>query len=450
MKFLVAQIGARRGYAVPAILEGAGMLERFYTDMTGDVGVTKWLARSGSQFGLNGALGRLASRRLPESIRTRTSTFLAPSLRHTCRLAFSSASPSGRFREHLRWSTDLGHVMIERGFGSATHVFSMLGECGPLLVEAKRRGLAVVSEVYILLSTERIVTAERRSFPDWEPPQPDPNGIRKEFLDEAAFLAHTDCAICPSAAVQDDLEANFGFTRGRSAIVPYGMDPKWLELTPRPQRGRVLFVGTAELRKGIHYLAMAAEKLRSQGCSYEFRIAGNVSSRIAGLRPCRHLTFLGRIPRHQIQEEFAVADVFVLPSLAEGSAEATYEALAAGLPVITTNAAGSVVRDGRDGCIIPERDPERLALAIQQVVEDRSLRDGMAIAARERARDYTWELYGKLLDQPIAEIPDMDSHSLIQFHIHVPAARHLGTVISMLRKSRNRHDLAELAKIERL
>jgi len=190
MKFLVAQIGARRGYAVPAILEGAGMLERFYTDMTGDVGVTKWLARSGSQFGLNGALGRLASRRLPESIRTRTSTFLAPSLRHTCRLAFSSASPSGRFREHLRWSTDLGHVMIERGFGSATHVFSMLGECGPLLVEAKRRGLAVVSEVYILLSTERIVTAERRSFPDWEPPQPDPNGIRKEFLDEAAFLAH--------------------------------------------------------------------------------------------------------------------------------------------------------------------------------------------------------------------------------------------------------------------
>ncbi len=64
--------------------------------------------------------------------------------------------------------------------------------------------------------------------------------------------------------------------------------------------------------------------------------------------------------------------------------------------------------------------------------------------------DVQEELYGKLLDQPIAEIPDMDSHSLIQFHIHVPAARHLGTVISMLRKSRNRHDLAELAKIERL
>src|SRR5258706_16238798 len=45
--------------------------------------------------------------------------------------------------------------------------------------------------------------------------------------------------------------------------------------------------------------------------------------------------------------------------------------------------------------------------------------------------DVQEELYGKLLDQPIAEIPDMDSHSLIQFHIHVPAARHLGTVISM-------------------
>src|SRR6266446_5101169 len=321
MKFLVAQIGARRGYAVPAILERAGMLEHFYTDMTSDSGLAKWLALCGSRFGLNSALGRLASRRLPESLRTSTSTFLAPSLRHACRLPFSGASSASRFREHLRWSTDLGHAMIGRGFGNTTHLFSMLGECGPLLLEAKRRGLTVVSEVYILLSTERIVTAERRSFPDWEPPQPDPNGIRKEFLDEAAFLAHTDCAICPSAAVRDDLEADFGFTRGRSAIVPYGMDPKWLELTPRPQRGRVLFVGTAELRKGIHYLAMAAEKLRSQGGSYEFRVAGNVSSRIASQRVCRHLTFLGRIPRDQIQEEFAAADVFVLPSLAEGSAE---------------------------------------------------------------------------------------------------------------------------------
>jgi glycosyltransferase involved in cell wall biosynthesis len=84
--------------------------------------------------------------------------------------------------------------------------------------------------------------------------------------------------------------------------------------------------------------------------------------------------------------------------LAEGSAEVTYEALAAGLPVITTRSAGSVVRDGIEGFIIPERDPEKLTVAIRQIVEDRSLRDRMSVAARTRARDYTWQRYaGRLL-----------------------------------------------------
>jgi glycosyltransferase involved in cell wall biosynthesis len=168
-------------------------------------------------------------------------------------------------------------------------------------------------------------------------------------------------------------------------------------LPPQPQPGRVLFVGTAELRKGIHYLALAAEKLAAKNIRCEFRVAGNVSPQIARRTECKHLNFLGRVPRERIAEEYQQADIFVLPSLAEGSAEVTYEALAAGLPVITTRAAGSVARDGIEGRIVPERDSNTLADAIEQLVEDRALRDRMATAARERARDYTWEKYGERL-----------------------------------------------------
>ena len=180
-------------------------------------------------------------------------------------------------------------------------------------------------------------------------------------------------------------------------MVPYGMNQKWLELEPKPRRGRVLFVGTADLRKGIHYLAMAAEKLTGRGLNYEFRVAGNVTDQVRSQPACRHLNFLGRVPRDRIHKEFQQADVFVLPSLAEGSAEVTYEAIAAGVPVVTTRAAGSVARDAIEGRIVPERDPEALADAIEQIVEDRAARDRMAHAARERARDYTWERYGKRL-----------------------------------------------------
>jgi glycosyltransferase involved in cell wall biosynthesis len=126
---------------------------------------------------------------------------------------------------------------------------------------------------------------------------------------------------------------------------------------------------------------------------------------------CRNLVFLGRVPRERIHEEFAAADVFVLPSLAEGSAEATYEALAAGVPVVTTPAAGSVVRNGIEGRLVAERDPFALADAIAEIVEDRDKRARMSVAARERARDYTWERYGERLVGALRSLRAVDEAS---------------------------------------
>jgi glycosyltransferase involved in cell wall biosynthesis len=397
MKFIVVQIGARRGYAVPTILEKSGMLERFYTDLCADVGLGRILAAGQYLPGIGGKLRRLAARRLPPEIRQKTFTFTVPMLRHGIKLMSGSKNPADRFREHLRWSSDLGNAMTCAGFGHATHVFSMFGEGGPFLMEAKQRGLKVISEIYILFSTEWILAAERKQFPDWEPEQTDYASIRREFPDANGLQTQTDFAICPSEAVHDDLVNHNGILRERGVVVPYGMNPKLLELQPQPQRGRVLFVGTAELRKGIHYLAMAAEKLVARNIRCEIRVAGNVTREIARRMECRHLHFLGRVPRERIAAEYQQADVFVLPSLAEGSAEVTYEALAAGVPTITTRAAGSVVRDGIEGRIVPERDAIALAEAIEELVENRALRERMGVAARERARDYTWERYGERL-----------------------------------------------------
>lgn len=382
---------------MPAILESAGMLEHFYTDMTANTGLGKWLVRCRPRLGFEGPLGRLGGRRVPEWILGKTTSLAWPTLWAACNRALCPPDPAAKFREQLRWSRHLGSAMVRGGFGNATHLYSMIGECAPMLVEAKRLGITIISEIYILLSTERIVAKERQQFPEWEPPQPDLDGIRREFAQTEVLLTHTDFAVCPSEAVRADLEENFGFPCRRTAVVPYGVNQSWLALRPQPQAGRVLFVGTADLRKGIHYLAMAAGVLHECGRRYEFRIAGNVTLHIANQPLCRHLTFLGRIPRDRIHEEYASADVLVLPSLAEGSAEVTYEALAAGIPVITTSAAGSVVRDGIEGRLVPERDPMALALAIEQVVENRSLRASMAARARRRASYYTLERYGERL-----------------------------------------------------
>jgi glycosyltransferase involved in cell wall biosynthesis len=268
------------------------------------------------------------------------------------------------------------------------------------VISANRHGLRVVSEIYILLSTERILAKEREQFPNWEPDAlsaSDFSSVCRHFFPQDVLLSETSFFICPSEAVRDDLVSVHGVAPDTTSVLPYGVNPSLLRLPSSPRRGRVLFVGSAELRKGIHYYAMAAEKVARRIPYAEFRVAGNVSSAIVGQPVCRHLNFLGRIPRNRIHEEYQNADIFVLPSLAEGSAEVIYEALAVGLPVITTKSAGSVVRDGVEGRIVPERDPDALASAIEELLEDRALRDRMAGAARKRAEDFTWERYGERL-----------------------------------------------------
>jgi len=394
MRFVVAQMGARRSYAVPLVLEQAGLLEVFYTDFARNVGKGEWLIRIARLLGLKAAAERLQHRRVPDAITGKTVAVGRPVswLANNC-LA-RRVEGASRFRQHLRWGRDLGETINRIGFGSATHLYSMLGEFGPALTGAKNAALSVVTEFYICLSTERIVENEQQAFTSWEPRPPELDSVRREFADERDLVALTDFAVCPSEVVARDLENRFSFPANRTAVVPYGVDPERFNTCSVPVQGRVLFVGTAGLRKGVHYFAMAAEELAGRGRQYEFCLAGDVTPRIAKHPACRHLRFLNRIPRHQIAEQFAVADVFVLPSLAEGSAEATYEALAAGIPLITTAATGSVVRHEVEGLLVPERNSHALASAIERVIEDRRFRAQLGAAARLRAREYSIEAYG--------------------------------------------------------
>ena len=368
------------------------MLSAFYTDICGNIGLGR-LSALGEPF--SGKLRRLASRRVPSPVGQRTRTFPLRTAFHLCRKLHANQNAEGQYSEDLRWQCALGRAAANSGFGNATHFFSFLAEFPPLVVSAKEQGLKIVSEVYILLSTERIVAEERRAFPGWDPESGNFDAVRRKFFSKDVLLQCTDHFVCPSEAVRDDLIREWGVSAQVTAVVPYGVNVSFGEQRLRPKRGRVLFVGTADLRKGIHYFAMAAQKL--VGHRLEFRVAGDVSPSVFQQPICRYLNFVGRVPRNWIHEEFQSADLFVLPTLAEGSAEVTYQALAAGLPVITTKAAGSVVRDGIEGRIVPERDPDALAAAIRELSEDRHQRDRMASAARERAREFTQPQYGARL-----------------------------------------------------
>lgn len=391
--FISIQTGARRNYAIPSILEKAGMLEAFYTDLCANSGLGATLDSFCPQPLRRGAISRILNRRVPPNIEGKVQTFDWATLRY---LARQRLGRDDRIKQHqaiTNFHQELSQEMMCKGLGKATHIFSMFGEATEFIKYAKQKKIRTISEIFISPLTHKIVQEERESFPYLENVIPEII-IQKSYNWFSDFCQYNDIFIAPSKFVLKGLGA-LGVDKNRCYTVPYAVGDSWLRLNNCPKKGRVLFVGTAELRKGIHILGMAAQKLSHR--NYEFRVAGSVSDVVRKHELTQKLNFLGRVPRAYIQQEYAQADIFVLPSLAEGSAEVTYEALAAGLPVITTEAAGSVVRDGIEGFIIPERDSGALADRIEELLENRELRDRMANAARERAKDYTWDKYAERL-----------------------------------------------------
>lgn len=202
-----------------------------------------------------------------------------------------------------------------------------------------------------------------------------------------------DCVLAASDYVRQSLVA-IGVPSSRIAIVPYGVDTE--RFRPGSERNdkifRVLFVGQLSQRKGIKYLLEAFKQLRLPRA--ELILVGNIIGSGRGLSAYREIfTQANHVPHREVHEYYQRADIFVYPSLHEGSALATYEALASGLPVIATPNCGSVVRDGVDGFIVPIRDVEALKEKILFLYENRALREEMSRRARQRAEEFTWAAY---------------------------------------------------------
>ena len=196
----------------------------------------RWLGWAKNLPGIGPKVLRLSRRRLPETIRSKTRTFNAIVLWATFQQWRNRRDANARVRESLHFNRAFGDAVVREGFGGATHLFSMLGEGGSALPAARARGLKIVVEVYILLSSQYIMEEESRRFPDWEAAPPDHTSIWKDFSDINA-LPFIDLAICPSEAVREDLARNFGVPMEKSLLLPYGLDPELLKIEPQPVPG---------------------------------------------------------------------------------------------------------------------------------------------------------------------------------------------------------------------
>jgi glycosyltransferase involved in cell wall biosynthesis len=179
-------------------------------------------------------------------------------------------------------------------------------------------------------------------------------------------------------------------------VIPYGCDVSMFspDNARKPSdRFRALFVGQLTQRKGLSYLLRAYEAFR--GPQTELLLAGRSVGDPAALKPYAHLfTYLGNMPHKKLPELYRQVEVFVFPTLLEGMPLVVLEAMASGLPVITTShGPGDIVRDGIDGFVVPIRDQAAIANRLEILRSNSELRMAMGQAARARAMEYTWQRY---------------------------------------------------------
>lgn len=222
-----------------------------------------------------------------------------------------------------------------------------------------------------------------------------------------AELTVADLVLVPSRFVAQQL-LDHGVSKEKIATIPYGVDLSAFHPATDMKHGmrqvECLYVGQISHRKGIVVLLQAARKL--QNLPVKFRLIGPmVSPEVLADLP-ENVVYEGASHPGGVADVMRQADLLCCPSLEDAFPLVVLEAMATGLPVITSRHTGSceILDTGHSGLIVPAGDAEALAESIRRLVESPELRRDLGRAARQKVQGaHSWKDYGKrVLDRIVA------------------------------------------------
>ncbi|NDJ53496.1 MAG: glycosyltransferase family 4 protein [Chloroflexi bacterium] len=274
--------------------------------------------------------------------------------------------------------------------GDIFHVFNHFGLYS--MRKAKQHGMTTIVE----RSTAHPIAHETLLSEEYER-----HGLRLPDSNQRVIDKHlaeyeeADIIMVPSQFVWRTMIEN-SVPEQKLRRVHFGFDPAVFAPDPSAKQDdvfRIIFVGSISLQKGVQYLLEAFKRLALPNA--ELLLVGGTFPDSQSFLPTysglyRYERF---VPHHQLVRLYQQSSVFVLPSIQDGFGMVVYEAAACGLPVITTENVGAEIRDGKDGFVVPIRDPDTLAENLLQLYEDAALRQAMGASARAYVENQTWERY---------------------------------------------------------
>jgi len=155
----------------------------------------------------------------------------------------------------------------------------------------------------------------------------------------------------------------------------------------------ILTVSRLIRRKGVRYLIEAIPLVLKKDKNIKLTIVGggNQEQELQGLVKelsiSDYVDFKAYVNREKINKIYSDSDVFVLPSLNEGMSNTILEAMASGLPIISTNTSGGLELIRENGILVPMEDSESIANAILRIINDKELRAYMGKKSREMVEE---------------------------------------------------------------
>jgi len=236
------------------------------------------------------------------------------------------------------------------------------------------------------------------------------NRLWQRFFHQPRFywsIRTADGAHTYSRDVWAMLQLKYNLDPDRVMYIPNGVEPRFF--IPREYRAgdslKLLYAGTWLDQRGIFYIRDALRNVASRlpgltmtfaGCSVPAEMIREFfGPELAGRILVRPVIEAGRM-----QELYAEHDVFLFPSLMEGLPSVLLEAMATGMPVITTETCGmpDVVEDEVNGLLIPPANSAAIEQSVLRLADSPELRRKLGIAARETMKRFTWEGAGRRLE----------------------------------------------------
>jgi len=391
VKILIAHPGTQYSYQLVKQLEKQGLLYRFYTGIA--IAEGSILQKLFSFLPM--AIQKKISNRIIEDVPTKKIRNIAlPELRALRSIAKQRNSEDVFYQRNKHFQLAIPDSALQEAdlvIGFDTSSWLLIDRC-------KQLGTKFILDVSIAhpASKQKVYTSIGAAYPSWNITL---KNKPQYLIDlEQQELEKADAIVVASSFSKQTLIDN-GIGNNKIFVNPYGVqaDAFFPAIKKHQSIINFVFVGLVDARKGVPLLLDVWKKLHLAEAT--LTLIGPISQEVESIIKTSYPTVVvkGKVPFADLKQLMPKYDVLIFPSYFEGFGLVVLEAMAAGLPVITTNATcgPDLIDHEVDGIIMKTGNSGQLSYAIQSFIDNRYSLATMGKKTREKALKYSWEAYGE-------------------------------------------------------